>query len=175
VILGTLLRKEKPANARSSKAGLSESGTSLSLIADVDYDLLPQNLGFWIRRAQLAIMKSFDEHLKGLKLRPVDAAALLLIGKNEDISQIDLTAALGTDQSTMVAICTRLEGRGFVERRRRAEDRRYQVLSLTAEGRKATAVVRKQLHAHNENVARNLSASQRKQLTSLLRNVVEDS
>jgi DNA-binding MarR family transcriptional regulator len=45
----------------------------------------------------------------------VDAAALLLIGKNEDISQIDLTAALGTDQSTMVAICTRLEGRGFVE------------------------------------------------------------
>lgn len=146
----------------------------LSLMANVDYDMLPQLAGFWVRRAHLTVMKSFEAHTKELQLRPVEAAALLLTGQNSNISQIVLTSALGTDQSTMVAICTRLEKRGFIERKRLAEDRRYQMLNLTAAGRKAAAQVRKCLSAHNENVLRNLSAAQRKQLATLLQLLVKD-
>lgn len=168
---------------KSRRAGSLKNGSNgtpvddvephLSLMSNVNYDLLPQLAGFWVRRVHLRVMKSFEKHIAELRLKPVEAAALLLIGQNDNISQIVLTSALGTDQSTMVAICTRLEKRGFIERKRFAEDRRYHVLSLTAAGRNASAQVRKRLFKHNENVLRKLSADQRRRLISLLEIIVE--
>jgi DNA-binding MarR family transcriptional regulator len=146
----------------------------LSLMDDVDYDVLPKQLGFWIRRAQLAVMSSYERHMADLDLRPVETAAILLIGQNKDISQIVLGSALGTDQSTMVAICTRLEKRGYVERRRLPEDRRYQLLNLTASGRKAAVAIRRRLTAHNENLLDRFSATERKQVLSLLQLLIRD-
>ena len=129
--------------------------------------------GFWIRRAQLVVMKSFDRHFSDLQLRPVEAAALILIGKNQDISQNVLATALGTDQATMVAISTRLEDQNLISRQRSVADRRYQVLNLTSEGKKTATVVKKCLTVHNENVLKNLSATQRKQLVSSLQAIVQ--
>lgn len=160
--------------AKADNAAERDTEPHLSLMANVDYDLLPKQLGFWIRRAQLAVMKSYDEHMSDLDLRPVEAAAILLVGQNKDISQIVLGSALGTDQSTMVAICTRLEKRGFIERRRLPEDRRYQLLNLTAEGRKAVTLVRKRLMEHNENMLNQISSAERKQLLMMLQSLIKE-
>jgi DNA-binding MarR family transcriptional regulator len=160
--------------AKTNNSAERNTEPRLSPMANVDYDLLPKHLGFWIRRAQLAVMKSYLEHMGDLDLRPVEAAAILLVGQNKDISQIVLGSALGTDQSTMVAICTRLEKRGFIERRRLPEDRRYQLLNLTTEGRKAATLVRKRLTAHNENMLNRISSAERKQLLSLLQTLIKE-
>ena len=143
------------------------------LTLGVNYDILPELAGFWLRRAQIYVLRSFDKHTHDLKIRPVETATLLLIGKNRNLSQIALTSALGTDQSTMVAISTRLEELGFIQRRRLATDRRYQALNLTRAGQKLVSVVRKRLLVHNENVLRRLTPSQRKEFIGLLIRVVE--
>ncbi len=147
--------------------------TQLALSSDLSYDIMTSLAGFWIRRAQLVVMKSFDRHFSGLQLRPVEAAALILIGKNHDISQNVLATALGTDQATMVAISTRLEDQNLISRQRSVADRRYQVLNLTSEGKKTAAIVKKRLAVHNENVLKNLSPTQRKQLVSSLQAIVQ--
>ena len=150
-----------------------ESDRKLALLPELNYDGLTDLAGFWIRRAQLVVMKSFGQHLADLNLRPVEAAALLLIGKNRDLSQNMLAGGLGTDQATMVAICTRLEGRKLILRRRLLADRRYQSLSLTPKGKKIAVVVERRLRAHNGNVLENLSATKRKQLMAHLQAIVQ--
>lgn len=173
------LQTAKKSNGRARKlpAGNGEasrlSDNQLALLSDLSYDMLTSLAGFWIRRAQLVVMKSFGQHLADLNLRPVEAAALVLIGKNKDVSQNVLAAALGSDQATMVAICTRLENRGLIARRRLNSDRRYQALSLTAEGKKVSTIVKKRLRMHNENIVKHLSSAQRKQLVSFLQVIVQ--
>jgi len=162
-------RRAAAVNGDAQKA----SEAQLALLSDLSYDVLTSLAGFWIRRAQLVVMKSFGQHVADLNLRPVEAAALVLIGSNKDISQNVLAAALGTDQATMVAICTRLENRELIARRRLTSDRRYQALSLTTAGKRVAAAVKKRLDLHNENILKNLSAAQRKQLVSSLQAIVQ--
>ena len=157
--------------AEASVSGKAESPPHLAPVGDVNYDFLVKHAGFWLRRAQLAVMKSFEQHIGELKLRPVEAAALVLIGKNRGLSQSSLTIALGTDQSTMVGISTRLEDRGLIERRRLTADRRYQILALTTDGELAAQVVKEGLTMHNKNILRNLSPSERDVLIQLLKKV----
>ncbi len=169
-------RRKIAASARPRKkaepSGEEKANDSrLAPVRDVNYDFLVKHAGFWLRRAQLAVMKSFEQFVGELKLRPVEAAALVLIGKNRGLSQSLLTAALGTDQSSMVGISTRLEERGLIERRRLEADRRYQILELTKDGELAVEVVKDGLSLHNKNVLRNLSVSERDVLIQLLKKV----
>lgn len=55
----------------------------------------------------------------------------------------ELAAEMGTDAPAATVIVNDLETRGLVERRPHPEDRRVKLVSLTAEGRKVIAVVRK--------------------------------
>lgn len=155
--------------ARSRKG----SDSALNPVKGVDYDMLPQQVGFWVRRAQLAVMRSYEEHTRDLDLRPVETAAILILDGNPNLSQIAMAEALGSDQSTMVAISTKLEKRGLIERKRAPEDRRYQLISLTAEGGHMARDIRKALAAHDRSMTRNMNADQRKQLVELLKSLVE--
>ncbi len=160
-------RKKAEANGEDK----AQNGSRLAPVRDVNYDFLIKHAGFWLRRAQLTVMKSFEQHLGELKLRPVEAAALVLIGKNRGLSQSSLTAALGTDQSSMVGISTRLEERGLIERRRLMPDRRFQILDLTKDGELAVVAVKEGLSVHNKNVLRNLSPAERDLLIQLLKKI----
>ncbi len=157
---------------RANRAVSGEPETALAPVAGLDYDILPELAGFWLRRAQLGVMKSYSIYLSALRLRPVEAAALLLIGRNRDFSQVALTTALATDQSTMVAISNHLEERGLIMRRRLDGDRRYQVLALTPEGRKMAIKVRRGLQLHNANVLARLDPAEQANLLLLLTKLV---
>jgi DNA-binding MarR family transcriptional regulator len=146
---------------------------SLRPIDGIDYDVLLNLAGFWLRRFHITVLKSFEKHLSDLQMRPVEAATLILLQKNNDLTQNALASALGTDQSTMVGISTRLEERGFIARRRQSNDRRYQIINLTPAGRKTTVVIKRRLQAHNKNVLRNLSPEERNAFLGLLTRVVD--
>ena len=68
---------------------------------------------------------------------------LLLLDGREPESQQQLAGHLGVDRTSMVGLIAALEGKGLVERRADAEDRRRNVVLLTDEGastlRRATA------------------------------------
>ncbi len=153
--------------------GQTPPGDSLRPMEGVDYDVLVDLAGFWLRRLYMIVLKSFDKHLTEIQMRPVEAAALILLRSNHDLTQNALAGALATDQSSMVGISTRLEERGLIERRRQSNDRRFQILNLTPAGRKTTAIVERRLRTHNENILRNLSAEERRSFFKLLIKLVD--
>jgi DNA-binding MarR family transcriptional regulator len=153
--------------------GRSPQADSLRPVEGVNYGVLLDLAGFWLRRQQVSVLKSYGNHLGDLHLRPVETAALILLESNKDITQNALANALGTDQSTMVGISTRLEERELIERRRQANDRRYQILNLTPTGRKLATTVKKRLLAHNENILRRLSPNERQSFFDILTKIIE--
>ncbi len=73
-----------------------------ALAATADYDVLVDLVGFWIRRAQVKVLRSFARHLEDHGLSPTEVAALILMSSNDGLSQIALASALDADQSTVV-------------------------------------------------------------------------
>lgn len=63
--------------------------------------------------------------------------------KSEPRTLSELALEMGTDAPAATVIINDLEKRGLVERQAHPDDRRVKLVSLTAEGRKVIAVVRK--------------------------------
>jgi DNA-binding MarR family transcriptional regulator len=144
-----------------------------ALAATADYDVLVDLVGFWIRRAQVKVLRSFARHLENYELSPTEVAALILMSANDGLSQIALASALDADQSTVVNMLLALEQRNMISRIRHPKDRRYQVLSLTADGSKTVERVKTALKRHNQSLQEKLSPAERKTLLALLKRFVE--
>ncbi|WP_020649151.1 MarR family winged helix-turn-helix transcriptional regulator [Solimonas variicoloris] len=93
--------------------------------------LVMESRGDWRRKAAEAT---------GLPFSRVRALRRL---KDQDRSLRDLAWEMGTDAPAATVIINDLEERGLVERRAHPEDRRSKLVSLTAEGRKRVAALRK--------------------------------
>ena len=119
----------------------------------LNYGILPKLLGYQLRRAQLTVFQKFAGRLREQKVTPTQFAVLVLIGANPGLTQRALSEAVATDQSTLVSLLDRLEGRGFVERRRSLHDRRYQVLNLTEAGKAQTTDLCNIVVAHDDELA----------------------
>jgi DNA-binding MarR family transcriptional regulator len=167
------VRRRRSGSAAPASDSELPAGGSLRPVSGVEYGVLLHLAGFWLRRFNVQVLKSYEKHLSELHLRPVEAAALILLRSNRDLTQNALASALGTDQSTMVGISTRLEENGLIGRRRHSSDRRYQMLSLTPTGRKVSIVVERRLRAHNENVLRKLDHEERHSFFKLLTKIVD--
>lgn len=145
----------------------------LALNTAASYGVLPGLIGFWIRRAQVKVLRSFARHLAPLAVTPTEVAALILIESNDRMSQIALANALGTDQSTVVNMLLALERRGYISRIRLPEDRRYQVLSVAANGRAALRRIKSALVRHNRTMQASLTAAEQRALIRSLERFVE--
>src|SRR3990172_8842551 len=115
-----------PSPGKGAERAAPQRSENNGLAAAVDYDLLVDLVGFWIRRAQVKVLRSFARHLGEYKMTPKEVAALILMGANKGLSQIALAAALNADQSTIVNMSVRLERRKMISRIRLSKDRRYQ-------------------------------------------------
>ncbi|MFF2144021.1 MarR family winged helix-turn-helix transcriptional regulator [Kitasatospora sp. NPDC058190] len=77
----------------------------------------------------------FAARVEALGLKPKHAGLLAALDSGPAVSQQELAKRLGVAPSLVVALADQLQELGAVERVRDSEDRRRQVLSLTAEGR----------------------------------------
>src|SRR5687768_17094017 len=105
-----------------------------SLGTELAFAELDGLLGYLLRRAQGAMHRDFMAAVASFELTQKQAATLWLIQANPGVSQAEVASALGMDRATMMALTDRLEGRGFVIRRRSSTDRRRQDLYLTPSG-----------------------------------------
>lgn len=138
---------------------------------EVDMGVLPALLGYQLRRAQLIVFQNFARHLADDNVTPTQFAVLELIAVNTGLSQRALATAVGTDQSTLVALLDRLQKRGWVARKRATHDRRYQVLSLTEAGTTALARLRQRVAAQDDLLAVPLSVEERGALMAVLQRI----
>ena len=97
-------------------------------------DTLPR-LGHLLKHAYLQFTGLTSEALEPLGITAMEWAALLRFDEEPSLSQAGLARLLGIDRTTMVALVDQLEGKGLVTRRPHREDRRKNVVELTAEGR----------------------------------------
>jgi DNA-binding MarR family transcriptional regulator len=102
--------------------------------AKVDVGCLPRFLGYNLRRAHQCVWRKYVAVIGENNIRPGLFSALVLVGSNPGIAQIELGRHLGVDKASMVALLDRLEKAGLLDRQRSTRDRRRQGIFLTVEG-----------------------------------------
>jgi DNA-binding MarR family transcriptional regulator len=84
----------------------------------------------------------------------------------------DFAAAVGISRPTATGVMTTLEGRGYVTRRRAAEDGRMVLVTLTRTGRRTIEALFPRFNAEEVAVASSLSSEQQQQLAGMLRRLL---
>lgn len=135
------------------------------------FGLLPELLGYHLRRAQSAVYQDFAATMNGGDITPGQFGVLALIDANSGLSQTRLAEILGIDRSTLVAVIDKLERQGLVERAARPNDRRSHALKLSSQGQKRFAVLSREVRRHEARIARKLSAGERATLIELLQRI----
>jgi DNA-binding MarR family transcriptional regulator len=103
----------------------------------------------------------------------VQFAALTVLDQRPGDSQRDLGRALDLDRSTIADLVARMVRRGLIERERDEDDRRRNLLQLTAAGRDELARLRPRVEAIEPTLTAGLSPSERDQLRRLLHRALE--
>jgi len=133
--------------------------------------LLPELLGYHLRRAQLAVFADFARSMTGIDLTPGQFGVLVRIAANPGLTQSALGRAVGIERSTVVSVIDRLEKRGLVIRGEAIGDRRANALALSAEGQKLLRDATRRVRMHERRIARGLTPAEAKSLIALLQKV----
>ena len=136
-----------------------------------DYGLLPNLLGYHLRRAQSAVFQDFAASMNGTDITPGQFGVLALIQANSGLSQTRLAQILGIDRSTLVAVLDKLERQGLVERAARPNDRRSHALKLSRQGQTRFEALARLVKKHEARIARQLSSRERQMLIELLQRI----
>jgi DNA-binding MarR family transcriptional regulator len=134
-----------------------------------DMGILPELIGYHLRRAQVAVFQNFVQAMAGVEVTPGQFGVLQVIARNPGLSQTELGNAIGIDRSTVVAVIDRLEGRDLVVRAPSPTDRRSYALRLSERGAALLAELERRVRAHEEAIARDLGPAERRTLIDLLR------
>ena len=135
----------------------------------IDYAILPDLIGYNLRRAEAAMMQDFVRALGELGITPGQFGTLVLIDANSGLNQTALGNALGIDRSTVVSVIDRLEARGLVARAPSVRDRRSYALGLSPAGVELLAQALPLVREHENRIAADLDVGEREELRRLLR------
>ncbi|MGW7255142.1 MarR family winged helix-turn-helix transcriptional regulator [Streptomyces sp. NPDC054834] len=106
------------------------------MTSDASAGLLAARLGYLLKHAHLRYAEASAQALAPLGIDGRELAVLAVLAVDVPPSQQEAAGRLGIDRTTMVALVDGLEAKRLAERRRSTEDRRRNVVALTAEGRK---------------------------------------
>jgi DNA-binding MarR family transcriptional regulator len=124
--------------------------------------------GYLLSRVGTAVQAGFKEVLAGWQLRPLHFMLLTGIAAGAGSSQQELCRSLGIDSGNVVELLDRLEQLGLATRTRSLEDRRRQVVTMTAAGRTALAEIAEGVEAFEAGFFEPLSDQEQAQLGRLL-------
>ena len=93
---------------------------------------------------------------------------LALLEEGARTTQAGIADALGMDASMLVSLLDSLEERGLIERKRDPSDRRRQMVTMTAAGRRQLTAFRKLVRRLEDDFLEALSDEERQELHDLL-------
>ena len=93
------------------------------------------HLGYLLKHAHAQLEALSARALEPLGLDPRALGVMRLLASREPTSQQHVAQLLSVDRTTMVALLDTLEGKGIISRRPQANDRRRNLVELTATGR----------------------------------------
>lgn len=97
--------------------------------------VVSRRLGYLFKHAQMRLEELSAQALAPFGIDPRELGILLVIASHEPGSQQQAAQRLGIDRTSMVARLDALEDKGLVSRHPHVEDRRRNVVELTASGR----------------------------------------
>ncbi|MCX7246489.1 MAG: MarR family transcriptional regulator [Burkholderiales bacterium] len=143
-------------------------------VSEVDATCVETLLGYNARRAALAVIDVFLQRMAPYKLRPVDFSVASLILHNPGITSRQLCSTLDILPPNLVGMINTLEKRGLIDKRAHPSDGRANGLHASAEGIALLQQAEATALALEDEVASNLTASERKTLGRLLKKVYQD-
>jgi DNA-binding MarR family transcriptional regulator len=114
----------------------------------------------------------FAEEVAELGLSPIQARVILCIDPEAPCTMSQVAQELGCGPSNITGLIDKLEARGLVERRARADDRRIKSLAMTRRGGALRRRLTEQL-AQPSPWMRALSPEDQQQLVQILRRALE--
>jgi len=166
------MAERRTQRSHSRRNGAESTGAGGAAGVDTpDLSLLPEHIGYVVRRAQLAIFKDFIQTLAGVDIRPAQYSVLLVIARNPGLTQAELGRVLAIKRANLVGMLNELERRDLARRVAAPGDRRSHALYLTENGRTMLARFRKLALVHEKRATRTLDADERKTLLDLLQRV----
>jgi DNA-binding MarR family transcriptional regulator len=117
-------------------------------VRPLNVGLLPNLLGYAVRRAHMALWRDFNRTVGNGVVRPGIFSLMVLMDENPGIAQIELASQLAIDKATVVGLIRRLQRQGWVESRQSPADRRRQDLFLTPAGRHELSLLRRDMLEH---------------------------
>jgi DNA-binding MarR family transcriptional regulator len=144
---------------------------STAVAVPISVGLLPNLLGYNLRRAQIALWRDFNRTVREGGVRPGVFSLLTLIEANPGVAQIDLANQLDIDKATVVGLIHGLQNRKWVTRKTSSTDRRRQGLSLTAAGHKVLRSLREEMLEHEARFTRLFSPAELALLIAFLRRI----
>jgi DNA-binding MarR family transcriptional regulator len=97
--------------------------------------------GHLIRRLQQIAVAIFMKETRRFNITPVQYSALLAVEMNPGIDQSTLVNIIAFDRSTIGNVVSRLESKKWIKRVPGARDRRFNTLTITAEGKRVLRAI----------------------------------
>jgi DNA-binding MarR family transcriptional regulator len=115
----------KKSNSVEADEGASAAGSPLN-----------SQVGYVLRRAQLAVFRDFVDRMSEIGLRPTTYAILTLLETTPGLTQIQVCELLDVQRPNLVLLIDELERRDLVVRGKAPHDRRSYALRITPAGRR---------------------------------------
>ncbi|MFO7287965.1 MAG: MarR family transcriptional regulator [Gammaproteobacteria bacterium] len=138
---------------------------------DVRVGDLASQIGYALRRAQLAVFADLIDALSKFDLSPAKFSVLAVIHDNPGVRPSDVGRVLDIRKTNFVPLLDALERRGLVARRPAAEDRRAVELHLTPEGRALLERAKRAQAKHEAKFVARIGEKGRRELLELLERV----
>jgi DNA-binding MarR family transcriptional regulator len=165
------LKSTRKAPGQPPEAGSKAKRGSSLPIRPINVGLLPNLLGYNVRRAQIALWRDLTRSLGDAEVPPAVFSLLVLVEANPGIAQIELANQLDVDKATIVGLVNRLQRQKWVTRNQSTVDRRRQGILLTALGQRELDSLRQIMIEHEARFTRLFSQEELAQLFTYLRRI----
>jgi DNA-binding MarR family transcriptional regulator len=164
-------RKKARTDAATNDARSKRGPKAVALSPPINVGLLPNLLGYNIRRAQIALWRDLTRSLGEVQVRPAEFSLMILVEANPGVAQIELAQQLDVDKATIVGVVGQLQRQKWVTRKQSTVDRRRQGLYLTPLGQRELQGLRQTMIEHEARFTRLFSAEELGQLFAFLRRI----
>lgn len=105
-------------------------------VADADFNplLLQNQLCFPLYASARKIVAAYHPFLKAIGLTYAQYVTMMVLWEEKSITMHELGKRLYLDSGTLTPVLKKLEGMGYVKRRRQPEDERVLLVDITPEG-----------------------------------------
>jgi DNA-binding MarR family transcriptional regulator len=131
-----------------------------------------QSLGYQIRYAYRIFVKALADELDAFHITTGQWSALRVLWQEEGLSQVELAQRMMVEKASLTAVLKAMAAEGLITRVRNVEDRRKVNIFLTASGRRLKGKILPLIGKINRRATRQLSASDVRQLHTLLARVM---